>query len=59
MSRIAATFDLNAPGQSYGHLVVPYSNNDHAYSVISVPVAVLSGTPGPTVLLAAGTHGDK
>ncbi|MGD0377289.1 MAG: succinylglutamate desuccinylase/aspartoacylase family protein [Streptosporangiaceae bacterium] len=59
MSRIAATIDLNAPGQSYGHLMVSYSDNDHAYSVIPVPVAVLSGTPGPTVLLAAGTHGDE
>lgn len=59
MSRVAATIDLGAPGRSYGYLMVSYSDNDHAYSVIPVPVAVLSGAPGPTVLLAAGTHGDE
>jgi predicted deacylase len=59
MSRVAATIDLRAPGRSYGYLMMSYSDNDHAYSVIPVPVGVLSGAPGPTVLLAAGTHGDE
>jgi predicted deacylase len=59
MSRVVATIDLGAPGRTYGYLTLPYSDNDHAYSVIPVPVAVLSGAPGPTVLLAAGTHGDE
>jgi predicted deacylase len=59
MSRVITTIDPEAPGRSYGYLTLSYSDNDHAYSVIPVPVAVLSGAPGPTVLLAAGTHGDE
>jgi predicted deacylase len=59
MSRIAPTVDLDAPGRSVGHLLVPFSDDDHAYSTIPVPVAVLRGGPGPTVLVAAGTHGDE
>jgi predicted deacylase len=59
MSRIVATIDLGAPGRSCGYLMVSYSDNSHAYGAIPVPVAVLSGSPGPTVLIAAGTHGDE
>jgi predicted deacylase len=59
MSHVIATVDFGAPGRSNGYLTLSHSDNEHAYSVIPVPVAVLSGTPGPTVLLAAGTHGDE
>jgi predicted deacylase len=59
MSRVVPTIDLAAPGRSYGYLTLSYSDNEHAYGIIPVPIAVLSGAPGPTVLLAAGTHGDE
>jgi predicted deacylase len=59
MTRIAATIDLGTSGRSIGHLLVPYSDDEHAYSTIPVPLAVLSGGEGPTVLIAAGTHGDE
>ncbi len=36
-----------------------HSDNRHSFGVIPVPVAVLSGGPGPTALLTAGTHGDE
>ena len=52
MTRVVASIDLEAPGRSCGYLTMSYSDNDHAYSVLNVPVAVLSGAPGPTVLLA-------
>ena len=59
MSRVSVTVDLQAPGRSIGHLLIPYSDNDHAYSTIPIPVAVISGGTGPTVLITAGTHGDE
>lgn len=59
MTRIACSIPLDASGLSTGHLAVPFSDDAHAYAVIPVPIAVLSGRPGPTVLLTAGVHGDE
>jgi predicted deacylase len=54
-----ATIDLEAPGRSVGNLLVSYSDDAHAYSAIPIPLAVLSGGSGPTLLVCAGTHGDE
>jgi predicted deacylase len=51
--------DLDARGRQFGVLAVDYSDDANAFATIPVPVAVLAGGPGPTVLLAAGTHGDE
>lgn len=63
VTRIACSVDLDAPGRQparqIGHLAVPFSDDAHAYGVIPVPICVLSGQAGPTVLLAAGVHGDE
>jgi predicted deacylase len=59
MTRIACSIPLDAPGRHIGHLAVPFSDDAHAYGVIPVPIAVLGGSDGPTVLLAAGVHGDE
>jgi uncharacterized protein len=59
MTRIACSIPLNEPGRHFGHLAVPFSDDAHAYGVIPVPIAVLGGTTGPTLLLAAGVHGDE
>ena len=59
MTRIACSIPLDAPGRQVGHLAVPWSDDAHAYGVIPVPIAVLSGRPGPTALLVAGVHGDE
>jgi predicted deacylase len=59
MTRIACSIPLDAPGLRIGHLSVPHSDDAHAYGVIPVPIAVLNGQPGPTMLLAAGVHGDE
>ena len=58
-SRIAATIDLEAPGKRSGHLRLHHSDNEHAASVIPVPIAVIANGQGPTVLIGAGTHGDE
>jgi uncharacterized protein len=59
MRRVRATVDLNRKGRSIGHLLVPYSDDVHAYGSIPVPVVVIAGAAGPRVLLVAGTHGDE
>lgn len=51
--------DFDAVGTQFGYLGVEYSNNEYDAAVIPSPIAVISGSPGPTVLLTAGTHGDE
>lgn len=60
-SRVIADLDLDRrlPGRRLGRLAIPCSRHDSAYGVIPVPIAVLDGGAGPTVLLTAGTHGDE
>ena len=59
VTRIACSIPLDASGRHLGHLAVPFSDDAHAYGTIPVPIAVLAGAPGPTVLLTAGVHGDE
>jgi uncharacterized protein len=59
MTRIACSIPLDAPGRHVGHLAVPFSDDAHAYGLIPVPIAVLGGGDGPTVLLTAAVHGDE
>jgi predicted deacylase len=63
MTRIGCSIDLEGswdrPGRRIGVLGVPFSDDAHAYGVIPVPIAVLAGGAGPTVLLTAGVHGDE
>jgi predicted deacylase len=56
---VRATVDLDSPGRAVGYLLVAHSDDAHAYSSIPVPVAVIAGSPGPRVLVVAGTHGDE
>lgn len=51
--------DLTARGRQIGSITLTQSDSRHGYGVIPVPIAVLSGGPGPTALLVAGTHGDE
>lgn len=56
---IWATVDYDARGYQTGDLCLPHSVHRSAYGVLTIPVAVMSGGPGPTVLLTGGTHGDE
>lgn len=56
---IWATVDYEARGYQTGDLCLPHSVHRSAYGVLTIPVAVMSGAPGPTVLLTGGTHGDE
>lgn len=56
---VTANIDLTQPGKRLGHLEVIWSDNVHAYGVIPVPIAIISSSPGPCVLVTAGVHGDE
>lgn len=58
-SLIQTTVDFDRPGFQAGTLRVPYSHDRSAYGHIPIPIAVLKGASGPTVLLTGGNHGDE
>ena len=58
-SKISTTVDFTARGKQLGHLTVPHSTNRSAWGAIEIPVAVISGDPGPTVFFTGANHGDE
>jgi predicted deacylase len=51
--------ECDAPGRHVGALHVPFSHDGSAYGRIVLPVTVIKGAPGPTLLLTGGVHGDE
>ncbi|MBN36523.1 MAG: hypothetical protein CMM46_17435 [Rhodospirillaceae bacterium] len=51
--------DFEAPGKRAGFVDLDHSDSEHAFSSIRVPIGVLVGGDGPTILLTAGNHGDE
>ncbi len=58
-STLSCEIDLDSPGKRHGFLRLPHSTHDSAYGWIPIPISVIVGSPGPTVLLVAGNHGDE
>ena len=56
---IWASVDYDRPGKQTGDLWLPYSVHRSAYGNLTIPLAVVNGAPGPTLLLTGGTHGDE
>ena len=56
---ISVSIDLDAPGKRIGHLELVWSDDEHAYGVIPVPIAVIANGNGPSALVTAGVHGDE
>ncbi len=56
---VRCSLDLVSPGKRTGFIDVTLSNDALAFSTIRVPIGVLCGAAGPTVLLTAGNHGDE
>ena len=56
---ICYDFDFDTDGKRVGALHLDHSDDDNAYSVIPIPIAVIKNGEGPTVLLAAGNHGNE
>jgi predicted deacylase len=57
--RVRTSIDLRAPGKACGHIFVPISTDASAYGSVPIPIIVLGGVSGPTVLLTGGVHGDE
>lgn len=56
---VRTDFDFDSPGKRGGFIDVAFSDNVHAFSAIRLPVGVICGGEGPTVLLTGGNHGDE
>lgn len=58
-TQIWTRLDYERPGKQIGNLHFPHSVHRSAYGTITIPVGVVAGGKGPTMLLTAGTHGDE
>jgi predicted deacylase len=50
---------LEGSGRRIGALRVTHSDDAHAFGHVRIPIGVVAGGAGPTVLLVAGNHGDE
>ena len=46
-------------GRHAGFVRIPYSADRSAYGFLPLPIAVVGGRPGPTILLIAALYGDE
>ncbi|MGI9334833.1 MAG: succinylglutamate desuccinylase/aspartoacylase family protein [Gammaproteobacteria bacterium] len=58
-TRITTDLDLERSGTTIGDLRLKFSDNRYPLGYIPVPIGVIAGRVGPTVLLTAGVHGDE
>jgi predicted deacylase len=58
-SLISSEVDFEAAGRQEGYLRLPHSTDHSAYGWLPIPVVTIAGGRGPTVLIAAGVHGDE
>lgn len=56
---VHSEFDFDSPGKRAGFMDLTHSDNANAFGAIRVPVGVICGGAGPTVVLSAGNHGDE
>jgi len=56
---ISCNLNFDLDGKSLGNLDLTYSNNQHAFDKLPIPIAVIKNGNGPTLLLTAGNHGDE
>jgi predicted deacylase len=53
------TEPLPASGRHMGFVKIPHSSDRSAYGIVPVPLAIVGGSAGPTILLLAGVFGDE
>jgi predicted deacylase len=56
---ISCDLDFDSDGKRLGNLNLNFSDNEHAFDTIPIPIAVIKNGAGPTLLLSAGNHGDE
>jgi predicted deacylase len=57
--KINCDLDFERDGRQFGNLELSFSDNEHAFAKIPVPVVSIKNGSGPTLLLSAGNHGDE
>ncbi len=58
-TKIRPNIPLDSKGKHVGYLTVPHSRDDSAWGALRVPIAVVKGGSGPSVLLTGANHGDE
>jgi len=58
-TRISTELSFTKPGRHVGDLRLKHSDNRQPLGYVPIPIGVLTGADGPTVLLTAGVHGDE
>lgn len=53
------TQPLPLSGRHSGFVKIPYTSNRSAYGIVPLPLTVVGGSAGPTILLLAGVFGDE
>ena len=56
---IICNIDFEQDGKQLGNVELNFSDNQHAFSYIPIPIASIKNGSGPTLLLTAGNHGDE
>lgn len=51
--------DFERDGKQFANIDLGFSNNQHAFDKIPVPIVCIKNGDGPTLLLSAGNHGDE
>ena len=59
IDKISCNLDFERDGKHFGSIDLGFSDNRHAFSNIPVPLVCIRNGSGPTLLLAAGNHGDE
>jgi len=56
---ITSEVDFNAPGKQMGYPRVPHSEHPSACGWTPLPIPVIAGGAGPTLVVSAEGHGDE
>jgi len=58
-SPVSTGIDFDLKGKQNAFLRVPYSRNTSAWGGLLIPITVINGGKGPTVLFVGGNHGGE
>lgn len=56
---IRCDLDFELEGKQFGNIDLRFSNNEHAFGKIPIPIVSIKNGEGPTLLLSAANHGDE
>ena len=56
---IQCNLDFKLDGKQFGNIDLRYSDNEHAFDTIPIPIVTIKNGAGPTLLLSAANHGNE